>query len=354
MRVITFLSFILPLAYWPWFAEAAATPKWVILSLALPLLLKPAWGAGHKALLAFLCWCAVTLSWGVSIWDGVDQLWKFIIFGMAFWVGSGLADKAYERCMVAFACGIGINSVLAIMQTMGFDLLPQMASPAGLFINKNHLAEVGLLAFVAMLSLKQWWFALGAAPSFILTLERGAFVAFGLLVVVWLWGRSRALAIVALLLIVGVGVAHFHDYSPGGSFAGRLAIYPNTVAMILDNPLGVGTFWASFPEYHDAVVETPIGIYDFITRPRTAHNDILTLTAEWGIPALLLLIWLFALSLKEEKTRYVILAFIFVGLFEFPLYLPASMFVVALCAGFACRNRGGLRGGNSDRRIPLL
>jgi uncharacterized membrane protein YqaE (UPF0057 family) len=44
----------------------------------------------------------------------------------------------------------------AIAQWLGFDGVPQLAPPAGLFLNKNYMGEPAALLLLALLALRAW------------------------------------------------------------------------------------------------------------------------------------------------------------------------------------------------------
>ena len=95
-------------------------------------------------------------------------------------------------------------------------------------------------------------------------------------------------------------------------------------------------------------------------RPRTAHNDFMTVAAETGIPGVFLLTWFFITVLRgsvatdEKKTAfYTILAFLLLGMFNFPLYLPTSAFLAALSAGYLAGSGPPVRGGEHRGRVQI-
>ena len=137
----------------------------------------------------------------------------------------------------------------------------------------------------------------------------------------------------------------------------RLAYWGNSVAMILDRPWGqgVGGYWAAYPFYHDALVDTPIlgEAYNENYRPRSAHNDALTLLAETGPGAVLLALVLLVAVRERGPAHLGLLAFLLCGLFAFPLLVPASAFLAAVCCGYLYSPRGHLLG-RVDRWGALL
>lgn len=362
------LAFLIAVVYWPGFVASASTPKWMLLSLAVPALLafRPfAWTLAHTLGMAFLGWCALTLIWAVSLYDGIETLWHFILYGMIFCLGSGL--RSVKGPLVCFALGVGISGLLAPLQLPAVyelldwrlpDFILQAAPPAGLFMNRNYMAEAALCAAVGLVAYRDWRLAaplLPLAPAVVLAGSAGAFAS-ALLVGCTVIPKKLAALIVVSAVGIGAVWFNFGPSSERSSFNQRLSLYGNTAAMITPAGYGIGSYWAVYPLFHDAVRETPLGTYSYTTRPRTAHNDALTLGAETGIVGLILAA-LFALSIltkPKEPAWYVFAAFLCLGLFNFPLYhTPATAFLAFLCAGHLCRDRVRVRAGAWRLRTPF-
>ena len=125
----------------------------------------------------------------------------------------------------------------------------------------------------------------------------------------------------------------------------RLALYANSTTLIDATGHGVGSFWSVYPTAHDAIRPTPTGIYHFSVRPRTAHNDALTLTVETGLIGLALagLFVVIVLYRPRSPGWYIFGGFLAIGLFNFPLFhTPATAFLAFLGAGHAVRCRSWL------------
>ena len=128
----------------------------------------------------------------------------------------------------------------------------------------------------------------------------------------------------------------------------RIAYWVNSVAHLTPWGAGIGSFWAEYPIMN--TVETTIGAYSFDIRPRTAHNDALTVALETGLVGIALLVWFVVDVLfrpvrdnGDRAARLLVVTFLLLGLGAFPLYLPAASTMAALAAGYLCRSRGHLR-----------
>lgn len=338
---------LLPVLFWPGFAESSNTPKWIFLSAVLPFFLTGTWSRGHTIGLAFLGWCYLTLTWAPPYEAGY-RLWQFTILGLAFCAGSSLDRKTFRRCILGFGFGVLVSVPLAIAQLYGFDWVNQAVKPAGLFMNKNYLAEAALLAGVGALCLRHWlWAPLGA--GMLVPASAGVLLAVTLV----LAKRFARYYKTVLLVLVIVAVAGYLRIQ-GSEFA-RVSLWANSLASVTFEGHGIGSYWSVFPKYHDAVMATDEQIYRPGYRPRTAHNDALTVLIETGVPGLLLAVSFFGYTVTRRRStnehtsaHYIVLAFLAEGLVAFPLYVPSTAFMAFLAAGFLCG--GGNRDGNISFR----
>lgn len=333
---MTLVCFLLPILFYSGVAEAAGTPKWVFLSIALPLLLLTRETKAHPAGLAFMLWASLSVFWAISWYEAVQGLWHLAIIACAF--AMRLDEREYRRCLIAFGWGMAINAPIVVAQFNDWTWITQAVPPAGLFMNKNHLAEAALLASAGLIVAKHYWPLPLTVLATILPGSRGVFVAIAIMTAIWVWRQSR---LAAVAIVLGGALIVWWMIPPGfltDSSGARIALWANSLAIAWDNPLGVGigNYWNAYPPYHDAVMQTPINAWWFNTRPEAAHNDAITLLVELGIPGLIL----FGMVLWTARWDWLLLAFILAGLFAYPFYLPATAVMAALCAGRAARGRG--------------
>ena len=342
--------------------EPGNTPRWIALSLALPVFLifmrpveRPT--VAHWLGVAWLAWLAVTLLWSHSFYDGVIGLWRWLLIGMALYLGSSMTPRNMAWSAGAFAAGIALNGGLALGQSefpetlkiFWLEYVQQTVLPAGTYANKNYLAEAALVGLVLAFTIKPIWLRYGVAAccalGWVLPLSRGALLAGAVVAVLWLFAPERRyrqlcrLSAIFIVVVATIGfTAHFHGVDlKQSSFGDRVAFYANSLVMIGDNPFGqgVGNFWAAYPLYHDALIDTPSDAYRLDSRPRTAHNDLLTLTAETGIIGGIILVAILLLVIYRSRSpyRYALFAVLTLGAFNFPLYLPVTGFMAGLVAG---------------------
>lgn len=334
----------------------AGYPRWGVLFLLVPLLClfrEIKWTPAHTWGTLFLVWCALSLFWAVSVYDGIAQLWKFVILGLCFLLGA--SERDFRPVLYAFALGMAISSILAVFQYFGFRELPQAAPPAGLFMNRNYLAEAAVMAMAGVVAYKRrgrWLWVFLLSPAVILPGSMGAYATIGLLVCSALPRRWAFLALTLGAVAVGVNLSL--NGAEQTSLDNRIALWLNSLSATTLFGHGVGGFWAFYPYIHDALIDTPLYAYSFSIRPRTAHNDALTLLVSVGLVGLFLLAMFLKNVLgRREPAAYVLVAFLLLGLFNFPLYSPATAFLAAVAAGHLCRDRRGLRVGDVAFRKPL-
>lgn len=348
---MTIVSFLVPLIFWSSFIQPAVLSKWVFFSAVLPLILLAAERAPRSGALwlggLWLAWAALSLVWATSFPDGVLRLWQFVLAGAVFVIGTGLSERQINRCLVAFALGMCINAVIAFGQFIGVGDMWFHATPvAGLQVNGNYLAEAALMALVAAFCLKKWWLLPLLLVALFLPQSRGAVAALLMVSVVWLWPRVRwasmglftASAVAASGYVLYLGIDH-------STFADRIALFTNAFAGITLSGHGIGSFWSTYPLYYDALFMSPESTYGFNKTPRTAHNDLLTVGFETGIIGLGLMASFLMMVLRKRNGAcwYVVVSFLALGIFNFPAYIPTTVFLAALCAGFLCRARSDLR-----------
>lgn len=343
------LGFAVTAAYWPGIAGAAVTPKWTAVACATVFVLagvRIEWTARHAIAFVFVGWFALSALWSPSPLDAVDVLGRCVMFAAVYALGAQIDDL--RRVMTGAAIGIGISSAIAIAQWFGADLLPSYnGEPAGLFYNKNSLAEAAALLLVYVTAKRMWWLVAPLAPALLLTSARGALLAVAVAGLLAFWRRSPWLAYVGFLSILPVAfwLVQSHGMS---SVNERLAIWEDTAAHLTLFGHGAGSFVALFPGIAKNFVMT--------TRPIHPHNELLWVTFEAGFIGAALMIAMFSglLCGPLNAERLVLIAILVEGCFAFPFQNAATGFIGLLVAGRLGADRLSLhdalvRGGNSLR-----
>ncbi|MDZ4253544.1 MAG: hypothetical protein U1A72_13335 [Sulfuritalea sp.] len=357
--LLAVISFLVAVAWWSEFVEPANTAKWIALSALVPLAFLRAryvWTWAHVGVALWLALAALSLLWTPSVLDGTLALWQFALLAAVFFAGSSLTANGVRACLLAFAIGVGVSGLVALAQAFGTLELNQVSPVAGLYFNKNQLAEVGLLALVAALIYRAWWALPGAALAFVLPMSRGAGVALALVGCVWLWRRSRAAAVIFATLPLAMGAVYLIELPTGDHTVGyRLALWSVTLQNLTLFGHGIGSFTAAFPAFAAASpVPVPDGVFRFALDPGSAHNDLIQLASDTGVAALLLAAVVIAAlrNGSDEAPHLVLVAFAGLALVAFPLYSPVQAFVGALCAGYLCGAWADVGDRNGDWRDP--
>lgn len=345
-------SFVLAVAFVPWWSAAADTPRWAVVALAAgaAALWCPAgrWRTEHWLWSTFLIAAAVSLLWSAGPYEGADQLAKLLFLAAIFRVGAVL--PSLRPVYIGLALGFAVNGAVAIAQVAGWTgIIPQISPPAGLFMNKNYLAEPAAMLLVALIAYRLRWCVFLVLPAVLLPGARGALAGLAVAALAWIWTQSRIGAVVLAGFGVLAAAALLEQGYGGPSMAERVQIWQATIDGMTWTGNGLGSFRALFPS-HAPDFNLLAG------RPSHAHNDFLEMAYELGPGALLYLaIIVLALCGPNGAEKLVLIVFLTEGCFGFPLHFPVPAALAALVAGRLCRERVPLRlgacfGGTAIRR----
>lgn len=327
MNLLELTCFILPLSALPGLLSAATVPRWAVLAVFVPMML---WSVdvskvpGKFLLLWIFSFAAISLLWVEVPLDGQAGLWQLALLLATFCIGT--AAGKIERALVLMALSVAVTLPLVLLQLLGYDGIPQVAPPGGLFLNKNVLAETAAALLIPVLWYKRWWLAAALVLILIAAREKAAYVGLGLAVVVWAWNRhprsARALA------LSGLPVLGY--FATTTSATARFDIWMDTLAGMTWLGHGVGSFYTAFPAAASHM--------DILTvRPEHAHNEILHFAFEMGAGALFVGLLAFRTLLgRHELEKLMLLCILGEGIFAFPLHMPTTAFLAALVAGRLC------------------
>ena len=195
----------------------------------------------------------------------------------------------------------------------------------------------------------QIFLLLGLLPAiFISPLPRGAILGGMAAAGCMLWHRSRRLCAVYCVLVCAGAAAYlaFSDRDPT-SIVERWEIWSATLRGITTwHGHGLGSYYTLFPFLTSSFDITHI-------RPEHAHNDLLEICFELGAVGVIgyCALAISAIRMASVTGRCILVAFITMGMFAFPLWMPATGFIAAFVAGHAARNGRSLR--YLDRRIRM-
>jgi hypothetical protein len=304
--LLCILAFLLPLAYWsPIYGELEA--KWALLAVGVPLVLLflPGlrWGPVHSLALALLAWGTVTAFWSPATPD----LWKGVIAIGLFGIGAAIEDL--RPSLAAFALGM---LPATFLHTIG---------------NADLASEPAVLCTIGLAANELWWFAPCLIPAIAIAQQRASLLALALGAVI-LSPRSLILLLAGTLAMLAFPNRDVGLFSLA-SIADRLAIWQWTLTHLTWLGHGAGSY--------EAIIGDNIAEY--------AHNEVLQGAYELGLPGVALGSWLYGALLWQSdlRERLVLLALGVFAMFGFPLYMPATLFLGALVAGHATRDRGVVR-----------
>lgn len=359
------VAFLVMVGYYPRVLGAGTVGRWAILFLALPLLsmretFSGRWSNSKSAIIAFSIFASASLIWMPFPLDGIQEA---ITLGTLLLAGLiGRSVPSLKSVFLGATGGIAVNSLVALWQFLdnsgwqttgaltqrSYPVIQICCKPSGLFLNGNIMAETAALVIVGVIvtgNMTRW--NMGALialvlPALLLPMQRGSMIALAIVAMIWLSSIvSRKFCLMlwcgmlGLASITVIGFVTFDRASPFialSSLNERLAIWSATLSGLTPFGHGIGSFRGLFPLYAG-------DIDTMVLWPQFAHNDILQLAFEFGlfaaIPVIAILI---LLAGARSPIRYVVIAFVLEGLFEFPLHMPATGFLAAISIGHLCRD----------------
>lgn len=332
-------GFLLAVIFDPFTWTGATTPRWALLAVGLPLLLRLSapnhFTLAHLVGILFALWTALTITWTANIWDGAGQLLILLIIVQAFIYGE--KSLKLEKIFIGLAVGISASSLILIIPPL--HTLPSivLVYPHGLFGNRNMLGEIAALTLVGCVVYRLYWFIPGLLPALLWPpIARDALLAVAAGLILWIWPKHRTIALVCIAL--GIIALYFGiEYRPS-SVEERFTAWSAVLNNLTFFGHGIGSLYTLSPYMTDAWDTTA-------RRLDHAHNEFLEILFEQGIPGLVLYTALLSLAYRSADwaTRSILSAFLVISCVAFPWRIPANAFVGALCLGHAVRNGRPLR-----------
>lgn len=328
------------LAYVPGIPSAAVTPRWtgvaVIAALGTWTISAVRMTPGHWFGLALIVWALIGLMWSASPVDSVGAILQLMILAMVFCLAADHQDLG--RAWLAFVIGANVNAAVVVAQwATGHDLVsvfPGGGYP-GLFFNRDMASEVLALGVVVAICQRLWWAVPGSAAGLLIAGGRGASITLMIMGVVWIWRRRSAWWLLAYvpLIVWAAGVAATMSINTP-SLIHRLEIWKVTIDNLTLAGWGIGTFAELLPEYE------------------YAHSEPLHLAFELGVGSVFaIMVFVDGLVRGNDVTCKMALAAVagFAAV-SFPLHMPATAVIAAMCAGHLCGSGHRLRAAQPARR----
>lgn len=323
MAILAFLASVL---YWPGIAGAATTPRWALLFLIVPWLVRRQdWTAAHVVGLLLIAWAALSLAWTPVPVDGIGSLFIIGLLAQIFCLGNQIEDM--RPVYVGAGIAVAISGVVAAVHVFGVDLVRGVGT-SGLFVNQIFLGETAALILVAAMVERMWWLAALMGPTLVISGARGAILAGAIALAVYF--RGKRLLAFGIIAVAGVAIVEY-TLDRNSICTGRCQIWESTLYGLTPFGHGIGSFWTDYPQFVRG---------QMIERPEFAHNEWLHVAFELGLPGLLLFcLWCFTMTGPLDTARLVLITLAVESCFAFPIHIPATAFIGMLAAGHAVRSR---------------
>lgn len=347
------LFLALPLFHLGFLVEPAAG-QWALLMMGgalAALTRRPMLDRLPLLALAPIAYALASTGWASSPLDAAGATVTWLTLALIATVAAGLTAAELRRCLLALALGIAVSGPLALAQWAGWQApgVAVVVDPAGLFVNRNLLAEAALMA-AAMLAASTWRWKLAAiaalVPALLLTGSANVFAGAALLGLVALWRAGwRWTAGLAGLAVLNAGLAWVNGMPASDlGVTARLGLWQDALAALTWSGHGAGAFPSAYP---GLAAHATAATYGLTLQPGHVHNDAIELVFDFGLGALLfaapvaLALWKGARHEDDAGAWWGLAAVLGCGLGAFPLANPVTAAGAALCLGACLRSPRG-------------
>jgi O-antigen ligase len=384
---VVFLAFLaVPLAACPALWDQFTTVKWYALeALAAAWILAEVFPArsatlpsrprGLRVLVPLLAALSVASALRMGLGAAVGPLVERLAFASlalcSYWL-LRRGGKLLAPARAATALALATVTALGLAQALGRDPLAMLNASDGrgsTFGNANMAAQYVGLALLLLLA-GPWprrrarvaaeIAVMAAALGWLAVLgTRSVMLALGVTALAWAalaGGRSRRVVVAAAAVVAALGLAWWAGtwmLSPenrarkAASSEHRLAVWSDTLRMIADHPLGVGS--GGFEDVFRSYQATGATFADERIVFRQPHNEPLRITAEEGVPFVVVLLaavgvlaracWPVLRADPGRPTVRLVLAWsVFLaveGFFQFPFAMAFGVLATAVLVGAA-------------------
>jgi hypothetical protein len=350
---LPFIGFVAVLLVMPGIREYATASKWSFLAVAVALSvaftkIRFPFTLGHCLGFWLLNWALLSLLWCPVWYDGLQGAAWLLIMAGAFILGGAAKDLRLFYLVTSLAF---IPSALnmALFKFTGVYLSFGMFPAGGTLGNPNFAGDAAAAiaaSALGVISLRRFFPRLIAVSPALATMLlsgcRGAIVAFFVMGLCRLWQHQRfAVVLLCLVGVAGVG-ATLNDQHRRDAIVQRVIIYRDTIDGLTFFGRGIGQYRAMVPEKGHRLSTLSLNT-------EHAHNDLLEIAFELGLPGIVLFAWLVTTALRagpepaHGPDPWVLGSLLVAGLFGFPLFEPVSSFLFAVVAGHLCAASGRVR-----------
>lgn len=318
-------AFLVATAYFPGIYGGEFVLRWAVLAIGAPLVCRfdprKIYGPILAMLACGVAWATFSTAYSPAMLNGFGELFCLVILGGVFIAGANLGE--IDDAFAGAAIGIGVSSVVCVAQWFGWNALPQHPGPAGLFYNREILAEFAAPVVLWGLLRRRWALAGVTAIPPLLAESRVAALAVAVgLLFAWRARWSVKIPVAITVGLIGVVSVIFLGLAKFDSAGQRIVLWGAAWLSMTFQGRGMGWFEAAHP----------FELY--------AHSEFLQAIVELGVGSVLFLgvlpviIWL---GHGTRVERAIISALCVELAVSFPLHTAPTGFLVALVAGALAR-----------------
>jgi hypothetical protein len=334
---LAWLTFALCILFVPVFPAGATVPRVALLSIALPALMLWEDTPVPRGVVLVTAYVLSTILFTGNIYYALYDGWWFLLLAAAFCIGREITDLRWV--FIAAGLALWVNSVVVLGEQFADWRVAQVTVRGGLFINRNNAVEAAAMVTTALVYFRVWWVLPGLVPT-LLAGARAPLLALGVVALITLWGKSRVMALLcaaASFALIG-SMWWLNAGFSVSSLSDRLWVWYDTVLGWSLFGHGIGMFSYEFPTIQ---VHTDALAQRFVH----PHFELLQIVYEFGIVGVVLVgLPVYRMGrVQPDAAWYALAVFLVEGCFAFPLYMPVTGFLAALCAGHISRPGAALR-----------
>jgi O-antigen ligase len=256
--------------------------------------------------------------------------------------------------MIGLAAGLSLSSIVVLAQSIWPDIVLHVTENSGLFMNSDTLGDTAAVVLIGLAFAKdipvkhRLCLAVMVLPCLIMPSCRGAWLAVAGVAVNAIWSKSRLAGIAVALVLALAAIASYRSGYRLDAIAQRLSMWRDIAPALTWRGHGIGSVWTDFAGLNTTYDTAQL-------RAEHLHNDWLEAIFEGGIiGAGALAAMLVCLRGKDPTARAILLGIGIEAVTGFPLHLPVTAFLAALCLGHLARERDSLFSALDVGRVRLL
>jgi len=262
----------------------------------------------------------------------VYEVWLLCLLVMAFALGAG---NFMELISSGLAWGAAVSAVLVVVEALGAPMALGATPFAGLYGNKNFLAEACGFGLIYALWTRNWFLAALLAPGIAIAESRAVWLGLGAAGCVWFW--LNGLRWIAAAIVVG-GVSTAAMVFSSETLLQRFDMWGPVFSHLLPFGHGAGAFYVDFPQIN-------VNFDLHRSRPGHPHNEIVLQLYELGVGAVGI-VGMMLVALWRARSQHLRCALVYLGVLvcvSFPFHIPTSLLAAGLLLGHGWAEPDGRR-----------